>query len=188
MALYFHIPFPEENPFLQLMAIRAPLVFQGVKRSYNLFLFSTPYIVYSILLSGLYIFALKAQRKITAGRLPHYPDPRERQDVFLVVGEIHNPRKPVPSETPRWLVIPQRGLFTGIAIVGAVGTGKTSCCMYPFVEQLVAYKSSDPEKKIGGLVLEVNGATQSQVYSDDLWSWDGTTWTKLTPSSNLKVA
>ena len=34
----------------------------------------------------------------------------------------------------------------------------------------------------GGLVLEVNGATQSQVYSDDLWSWDGTTWTKLTPT------
>ena len=29
-------------------------------------------------------------------------------------------RKQMPSETPRWLVIPERDLFTGIAIVGAV--------------------------------------------------------------------
>ncbi len=29
-------------------------------------------------------------------------------------------RKRMPSETPRWLVIPERDLFTGIAIVGAV--------------------------------------------------------------------
>jgi hypothetical protein len=163
MALYFYMPFPEENPFLQLMAIRAPLVFQGVKWSHNVFLFSTPFIVYSVLLSGLYIFALRAHRKITAGRLPRYPDPRQRQNVFLVIGEVHNPRKPVPSETPRWLIIPQRGLFTGIAIIGAVGTGKTSCCMYPFVEQLVAYKASDAEKKVGGLVLEVKGDFCHQV-------------------------
>src|SRR5260221_14034085 len=157
------MPFPEENPFLQLMAIRAPLVFQGVKWSYAVFLFSTPYIVYSILLSGLYVFALKAHRKITAGRFPRYPESRPRRDVFLVVGEVHNPGKAVPSETPRWLIIPERGLFTGMAIIGAVGTGKTSCCMYPFVEQLAAYKSSDPEKKIGGLVLEVKGDFCHQV-------------------------
>src|SRR5690348_9088010 len=163
MTLYFYIPFPDQNVFLQLMALRTPIVFLGVKWSYALFLFSTPYIVYSILLSGLYIFALKAHRKITAGRLPHYPDPRQRQDVFLVIGEVHNPRKPVPSETPRWLSIPQRGLFTGIAIVGAVGTGKTSCCMYPFVEQLAAYKAPDEDKKIGGLVLEVKGDFCHQV-------------------------
>jgi len=60
-------------------------------------------------------------------RTVRYPDPRQRQDVFLVLGEIHNPRKPVPSETPHWLIIPQRGLFTGIAIVGAVGTGSRTC-------------------------------------------------------------
>jgi len=29
-------------------------------------------------------------------------------------------RKQMPSETPRWLVIPERDLFTAIAIVGAV--------------------------------------------------------------------
>ena len=40
---------------------------------------------------------------------------------------------------------------------GAVGTGKTSCCMYPFTEQILAYRAADPEKRIGGLVLEVKG-------------------------------
>jgi hypothetical protein len=120
-------------------------------------LFTTPYIGFSILLSGLYIFTLKAKRRVIPSRLPLYPDARVRQNLFLVLGEIHNPRKPVPAEHPEWMVIPERGLFTGIAILGAVGTGKTSCCMYPFAEQLIAYKAEITNERIGGLVLEVKG-------------------------------
>jgi len=41
----------------------------------------------------------------------------------------------VPSETPYWLTVPERGLFTGIAILGAIGSGKTSCAMYPFASK-----------------------------------------------------
>src|SRR5205814_5868926 len=85
-----------------------------LKYSYTLFLYTTPYLVYSILLSGVYIFVLKAGRKIRAGKLPLYPAPRKRTELSLVVGEVHQPRKQIPSETPRWLVIPERGLFTGI--------------------------------------------------------------------------
>jgi hypothetical protein len=48
-------------------------------------------------------------------------------------------------------------------ILGAVGTGKTSACMYPYVEQLVRWKSDDPDRKIGGLVLEVKGDFCRQV-------------------------
>ena len=90
-----------------------------------------PYILYSILLSGLYIFTLRANRRPKPSQLPPCPDPRLRRDLSLVVGEIHNRRRPIPSENPSWLVIPERGLYTGIAIFGAIGTGKTSCCMYP---------------------------------------------------------
>jgi hypothetical protein len=157
MALYFRMPFREDNIFLQVMALRSPSVFQVLKYSYTLFLFSTPYIGYSVVLSGLYIFALKAKQRIRAGRLPLFPDPRKRDDLFLVVGEVHNPRKQVPAENPQWLVIPERGLFTGVAILGAIGSGKTSCCMYPFAEQILAYRAADTEKRIGGLVLEVKG-------------------------------
>ena len=42
-------------------------------------------------------------------------------------------------------------------IVGAMGTGKTSACVYPYVEQLVGYRADDPTRKIGGLFLEVKG-------------------------------
>src|SRR5204863_494410 len=55
------------------------------------------------------------------------------------------------------LVVPERGLFTGVAILGAIGSGKTSCCMYAFAEQILAYRAGDTERRIGGLVLEVKG-------------------------------
>src|SRR6202142_1408210 len=157
MTLYFLLPFPEGNLFLRLIAVKAPLVYSGAKYSYTVMLFTTPYIILSILLSGLYIFTLKIRKRVSPARLPAYPDPQHRNNLFLVVGEVHNPRKPTPAENPRWLTIPERGLYTGIAILGAVGTGKTSCCMYPFAEQLIAYKAQDEAKRIGGLVLEVKG-------------------------------
>ncbi len=157
MALYFRAPFPECNLFLQVMAVRAHYSFLFFKYSYTLFLYSTPYIAYSILLSGAYIFTLKAGRKIRAGRLPRYPDARTRTELSLVLGEVHHPGKQLPSETPHWLVIPERGLFTGIAVVGAVGSGKTASAMYPFAEQILAYRAQDADRRIGGLVLEVKG-------------------------------
>ena len=86
-----------------------------------------------------------------------YPDPRLRQSLFLVVGELHNSKRPEPAEHPRWLTIPDRGLYTGIAVFGAIGSGKTSCCMYPFAEQIFAYKAADPERRASALVLEVKG-------------------------------
>ena len=128
-----------------------------MKYSYTVFLYTTPYIVYSILLSGIYIFALKVPQQVRPGHLPPYPDPRLREDLFLVIGEIHNARTPGPSPSPRWLTIPERGLFTGIAIFGAIGSGKTTCCILPFAEQILAYRAADHDRKIGGLVLEVKG-------------------------------
>jgi hypothetical protein len=157
MALYFRVPFPETNIFLQMMALRSPSAFGLAKYSCILFLFSTPYIAFSMVFSGIYIFTLRATRRIRAGRLPCYPEPRKREQLFLVLGEVHHPRKYILSENPLWLVIPARSLFTGVAILRAIGTGKTSCCMYPFAEQILAYRTGDDERKIGGLVLEVKG-------------------------------
>src|SRR6202046_1405758 len=155
--LFYAHPFPDQQIFLHVIALRAPHAFLSFKYLYYVLLFTTPYLVCSAALSGLYIFTLKARRSITPGRLPQYPDPRTRDELFLVVGEVHNPRKPVPAKAPTWLTIPERGLFTGIAILGAIGSGKTSCCMLPFAEQILSYKAAEKEKRIGGLVLEVKG-------------------------------
>jgi TraM recognition site of TraD and TraG len=157
MALYFRAPFPEGNLFLQVMAARSVAAFLFFKYSYTLFLYTTPLIAFSVLFSGMYIFALKARAPIHAGKLPPYPEPGERRELSLVLGEVHHPRKQIPSEKPYWLTIPERGLFTGIAIIGAVGSGKTASCMYPFAEQILAYRAEDPERRIGGLILEVKG-------------------------------
>jgi hypothetical protein len=157
MVLYFRYPFPEDNFFLELIFLWDRPVFQGLKYGYTLLLYTTPYILYSFLLSGIYIFTLKRPRRPKRRKLPAYPPASTRKDLFVVLGEVHDPRTPGPSETPRWLAIPERGLFTGIAIFGAVGSGKTSTCLYPYAEQILSYEAANPEKRIGGLVLEVKG-------------------------------
>ncbi|MPZ20424.1 MAG: hypothetical protein GEV06_21290 [Luteitalea sp.] len=65
-----------------------------------------------------------ATRKVVFGSLPPYPDPRERAEPFLVLGEQHHPTKPIRVAEPKWLTIPRRGLHTGVMILDAIGTGK----------------------------------------------------------------
>ncbi len=157
MVLFYRAPFPEGQVFLKAIAMRAPQALLSFKYLYWVCLFSTPYMVYAGMLSVVYTFTLKLGRRVSPGRLPPYPDPRKRDQLFLVLGEVHNPRKPGPSKTPRWLTVPERGLFTGIAVFGAVGSGKTSSCLYPFAEQILSYKALNKGERIGGLVLEVKG-------------------------------
>jgi hypothetical protein len=164
--LYIRMPWPTTDAlipqtwneyFLRLVALRDPWTYAGLKASYHVMLFTTPYIGYSFLLSALYIFTLRPRRPGKPQALPPYPAVETRSRLSLVLGEVHNPRLPIPAEKPSWLIIPERGLFTGTMIIGAVGSGKTSCCMYPFTDQLLAHRAADPQAKASGLVLEVKG-------------------------------
>lgn len=157
MVLLVQCPFPQDNLYLQYIAVKDPLVYSVLARSYTLFLFTTPFFVYSTALSGVYVLSFRRKQKQKTNALPPYPDPSSRNDLFLVLGELHHPTKPIRGASPQWLTIPEKGLFTGIGVFGAVGTGKTSCCMRPFAEQLIAFKANEPDKRIGGLVLEVKG-------------------------------
>ena len=74
-----------------------------------------------------------------------------------MVGEVHHPIEPREAGRPKWLVIPERGLYTGVSIFGAVGSGKTSACMHPFAEQILSWAADDPRRRAAGLVLEVKG-------------------------------
>jgi hypothetical protein len=150
-------PFPERQLFLEVVAVRAPQAFLSFRWLYVMALFTTPYMLYLAMLSALYIGTLKRKSPTIAGQLPSYPDPGQRRELFVVLGEVHHPRRSGPAENPVWLVIPERGLFTGIAIFGAIGSGKTLCCMYPYAEQILSYQAHDSERRIGGLVLEVKG-------------------------------
>ena len=72
-------------------------------------------------------------------------------------GEVHHPVRAIESLAPEWLTIPERGLYTGVAIFGAVGSGKTSACMHPFARQLFGWQADNPERRAAALVLEVTG-------------------------------
>ncbi len=150
-------PFPEDDAVLQLVSAEKPLLFAVIKALYETMLFSTPFIGCSMAFSLLYIFFVRPREAAASNPLPPYPEIATREHLFLVVGELHHPKRAEPIEQPRWLMIPDRGLYTGIAIFGAIGSGKTSCCMYPFAEQILAYRASDEHRRAAGLVLEVKG-------------------------------
>jgi hypothetical protein len=126
LTLFHRMPFADHDGVLQLILLQRPYIFYPIKYTYLTMLFSTPYIALSVLGSLVYIFLVRQEETIGLVKLPPYPDPSERDKLYLVIGEVHQPKKPEPAENPRWLVIPDRGLYTGIAIFGAIGSGKTS--------------------------------------------------------------
>jgi hypothetical protein len=86
--------------------------------------------------------------------LPKYPfDSTKTQ---LVIGETHL-QDGERSEQPGWLVLPEKGMYTGILITGATGSAKTSAAQYPFTAQLIHQHARDPARKMGGLVIDAKG-------------------------------
>ena len=157
VAARYWLPFPKDAPVLELIGAERPHIFSAFKAIYVALSFTSPYSVTPTVLSLVYIFIVRRDGGAIRGRLPRFVDPAEREELYLVVGDIHHPKKPVPVEHPHWRTIPRRGLFTGLAIFSSTRTGKTSCCMVPFADQILAFQTSDPERRISGLVLEVKG-------------------------------
>lgn len=158
-------PMDHDDVFLSMIEVRKPFVFLLLVYGYALLWFTTPFFTASLMASLLTIVVYRRLPVTRFRRLPAYPPPEKRQAPMLVLGEAHHQTTPGRSPEPTWLTIPQRGLYTGVMILGAVGTGKTSACMYPYVDQLLRWRSADPQRKIGGLVLEVKGDFCGQVRS-----------------------
>jgi type IV secretory system conjugative DNA transfer VirD4/TraG family protein len=161
-GLYVH-PVQPDNPFLALIQLERPFVFDVLTYGYAVLWFTTPFLAASLLTSVLAIVAYRYPQTPRASSLPLYPPPESRPSPTLVLGETHFGRIPGRAPGPTWLTIPQRGLYTGVMVLGAVGSGKTSGCMYPYVEQLLRWRAHDPAHKLGGLVLEVKGDFCGQV-------------------------
>jgi len=150
-------PFPAGDDVLQLIELQRPWLFDAIGWAYTAMLFSTPLIIFSASFAMLYIFAVRTEPALVRNPLPLYPQAGQRERLCLIIGEIHHMKSIGPAEHPQWLVIPERGLFTGIAVFGAIGSGKTSCCMIPFAEQILSHRASDAERRASALVLEVKG-------------------------------
>jgi hypothetical protein len=132
-------PFPADNLLLALIQARRPMRSAGLSYAYARPWFSTPFFAISGVCAWLYILVIRTDRSRAPEPLSPYSVLEARGDVFLVLGEQHRRAPAARATEPRWLFIPERGLYTGLIIMGAIGTGETSACLYPYVGQLLAY-------------------------------------------------
>ena len=157
---FVHRPFPplEEHPILVLVEYHTPNFFDALVVWY----YVTPFAV--VMLTGfisvtIWRVWLEGRRSDFASfsKLPPWPlDPKQKAPA-IVIGEVHHPVQAREVFNPAWLTIPERGLYTGVAIFGAVGSGKTSACMNPFARQLLGWQAGNEQKRAAALVLEVKG-------------------------------
>ena len=150
--------FPEADPVAVLVRYHTLNVYRAVVVWYDV----APGV--AVFLAGQFLLATSriwfARMGVSVGlrsRLPTWPLSPTADGPAIVVGEVHHPVRAIESPAPEWLTIPERGLYTGVAIFGAVGSGKTSACMHPFARQLLSWQATNPERRAAALVLEVKG-------------------------------
>ena len=154
-------PFPalDENPLLDLVDYHTPTFYGWLVLWY----YAAPFV--TVMLAGFVLMSVwkvwfesrRGRDFATFGRLPTWPLSTHQKAPGIVIGEVHHPVEPREIFNPSWLTIPERGLYTGVAIFGAVGSGKTSACMNPFARQLLGWQAANPPMRAAALVLEVKG-------------------------------
>ena len=153
-------PFPslDEHPILALVQYHTPNFFDVLVIWYYVSPFG------AVMLSGFLAVTvwkvwLEGRRRDFApfAKLPPWPLSADQKAPAIVIGEVHHPVEAREIFSPSWLTIPERGLYTGVAIFGAVGSGKTSACMNPFARQLLGWQAHNPQLRAAALVLEVKG-------------------------------
>ena len=150
--------FPEADPVAVLVRYHTPNVYRAVVAWYYVAPGVAVFLAGQLLISTSRIwFARMGVRVGLRSRLPTWPLSPSADGPAIVVGEVHHPVRAIESPAPEWLTIPERGLYTGVAIFGAVGSGKTSACMHPFARQLLSWQATNPERRAAALVLEVKG-------------------------------
>ena len=163
----FKAPFPGvgDNPALDLIAYHDPPLHAALRVWHYAWPAVAVVLAGSFALSVWRVWLQPLFRFRRSGRLPAWPNSPTDDAPSVVIGELHHPTVPRESEEPSWLLIPEKGLYTGVLVVGAVGTGKTTACMYPFARQLLTWQADDPRRRAGALVLEVKGDFCHQVRS-----------------------
>ena len=162
---WWWVPFPGpgDDPVVDLLALRSPLLHEAIRAWHYL----APGVAlvggWSVARSIGRIWFASRRRAAGAGELPPWPLKNSDATPALVVGEVHHPVALREVDDPKWLTIPERGLYTGVIVCGAVGSGKTSACMRPFARQLLSWQADDARRRMAGLVLEVKGDFCHQV-------------------------
>ena len=156
---YFFSPFPPIGAYeaLDLIAWHSPRIYTALVFWHTVTPAAATWLGGYVGLTVWRVWGESNRKGPNWGLVPPWPQDPTDPTPSLVVGEVHHPVEPRQVGLPSWLTIPEKGLYTGVAIFGAVGTGKTSACMYPFAEQLLSWQAHDPRRRAAALILEVKG-------------------------------
>ena len=135
----------------------SPLLYASVQASSLFAPFFVALVMLSVSDSIVRVWLAKLVSYRNRGKLPPWPLSPTDKGPSLVIGESHYKDRLAEHPHPTWLVMPEKGLYTGLIIFGAIGTGKTTSCMRPFCRQLLEWQRHKPELRCAMLVLEVKG-------------------------------
>ena len=161
--VWWPFPAPGADPVADLIAMHSPRLHAAIRAWHYLAPAVAVFGLMSVAVAIRRVWLAGGERRV-AGVLPPWPAGSDDPSPSLVVGETHHPVSDRETASPDWLVIPELGLYTGILICGAIGSGKTSACMRPFARQLLGWQAKDSRRRIAGLVLEVKGDFCEQVH------------------------
>lgn len=157
-------PFPDalaatrERPWLTLMALNSPLALEALEVFHSLLPALWAVIGLQLAAAQKHIWRPRPDSRAGRGTLPPWPLGESDPEPAIVIGEVHHRVKRQEIRRPQWLTLPAKGLYTGTAVFGGVGSGKTSACIIPWATQLLRWRRSDPARRAAGLVLEVKGS------------------------------
>jgi hypothetical protein len=117
-------PIDTENVFLAQIQLEDPSLFRVLSYGYATLWFTTPFLAASLAASLLGIVVYGRPVGVRMRALPPYPRVEDRDEPFLVLGERHFTTRRGHAPDPHWLRVRQRGLYTGVMVVGAVAPGK----------------------------------------------------------------
>ena len=116
--------FPEADLVAVLVRYHTPNVYRAVVAWYYVAPGVAVFLAGQLLISTSRIwFARMGVHVGLRSRLPSWPLSPSADGPVIVVGEVHHPVRAIESPAPAWLTIPERGLYTSVAIFGAVGSG-----------------------------------------------------------------
>ena len=123
-----------------------PILWKNLKIIYII-----TYFISQIILSN-YIYSILFTKSITTTSSLYFP--KTKDELCLFIGNSSDSCK---------IYLPKESLYQNILITGTIGTGKTSCAIYPFTKQLIAYQNNNYFLKLGMLILDVKGNYHSKV-------------------------
>lgn len=101
---------------------------------------------------------IKKPRKVSGESDINVPEfPFNRDKMQFIIGLEHDRKSLDEVNDPKWVCMPELGLFQDIVIIGGKGMGKSQGLMYPFSSQILNYKAFDKDNKAGALILDVKG-------------------------------